>query len=121
MKNQTLLSLFIGLMMSASAQAGTLNIFCDVQNDKTCIERSLGALQKMGCQTIDRQSSCVAEEHDLDICTIETTNCSEPTPDLVITTTCREGKKISLNKFDRGLTLTWWMGFQSYQKSICVK
>lgn len=123
MKKMTFGILVITCMQTFSANAAKIDLLCSGSSAESCASRVTAALEKMGCEP---ESSTVDCQVDVDFeweqyCTIQTSKCMEPSPDLVFTTHCNEGEKIGLRRYDSGLSLTWWMGFGPYLRSVCKK
>lgn len=101
--------------------AGNLLIRCKAGSKEECQSRTDLALKAIGCKSTTA-SSCQpsAEDPGAIYCSVSTENCEEPHADMISTTTCFFGSKVSLSKVDPALTLSWTMGFfRTYVKDIC--
>jgi hypothetical protein len=120
-------SLLFGFLIVAALPAfadstSPLGIYCTTSTSATCEQRVLVALDKMACSPLTETAACQESQSlpGVEICTVVTTRCQEPRAGLVLTTSCdNNGEKVSLREQDKGLTLTWWMGFGPYIHDVC--
>ncbi len=113
--------IFVSVVALFSVNAFAIKIFCDQSAGNTCSMRVLSALTEMGCQPVAQELKCEVEESmaNIEYCEVTTATCEEPRANLVITTSCMRGEKVSFKSFDSGLTLTWWMGWGPYLTDVC--
>ncbi|MGE4132210.1 MAG: hypothetical protein AB7F86_11270 [Bdellovibrionales bacterium] len=108
------------ITFSFSSFGESLNLLC---SGSDCQNRILKTLDEMECQAVPETLTCgpAASEPGSSVCSIQTQYCSEPKPSLFIAVDCHSGRKVSLRRYDRGLSLTWWMGFGPYVRTLCVE
>jgi hypothetical protein len=114
------LSIVSGVSLSAFG-ASQINLLCERTPDVDCAARVNLALEQMDCKPIAESVKCRAAQSVAgnDFCEVSSLNCSEPRMGLFISTSCDIGSKVSFKKIDKGLTLTWWMGFGPYLRDLC--
>ncbi|MGZ3743277.1 MAG: hypothetical protein ACXWRA_05385 [Pseudobdellovibrionaceae bacterium] len=121
MKSMTLGFVLLTSLQSFATQTQSLSLLCSGSSADNCIARVSNALQNMGCEPDLSTVKCQQDSNfeDKMYCTVQTNKCVSPAPDLVFTTHCNAGEKISLKKYERGLSLDWWMGFGPFISSVC--
>jgi hypothetical protein len=110
------------VLFTANATAGDIFILCTRGTGSDCAPRVEEALNKMGCAPVVGSAQCQVSESNsaADACLVQTLNCEEPRAGLIFSTSCDgSAEAIPLKKFDRGLTLTWWMAWGPYVRYVC--
>ncbi len=110
----------MAITLSGAANAAEIRMFCKGGAD--CPERVESALDKIGCVPNLQTLRCQPSSHEVgqEFCEVATEKCSEPRAGNFGGKKCYASDMVSLTQFDRGLTLTWWLGRGPYVKDVCV-